>query len=112
MSLALLGNANLSSVRWVKSSQGSRRGTCGWITSFFFLYRKKPKGSDFDQPFFKRLGHDHLLFFPFRGRKPIFFTFARKWTKPSFHQMMIGTAKLLLIRIFIDSISFFHIPVF
>ena len=29
---------NLSSVRRVKSSQGSRRGTCGWITSFSFLF--------------------------------------------------------------------------
>ena len=38
MSRALLGDANLSSVRWAKSSQGSRRGTCGWITSFFIFY--------------------------------------------------------------------------
>src|SRR3989344_894606 len=28
--------SNLGSVRRVKSSQGSRRGTCGWITSIFF----------------------------------------------------------------------------
>jgi hypothetical protein len=38
MSLTLLGDANLSSVRWAKSSQGNRRGTCGWITSFYFLF--------------------------------------------------------------------------
>ncbi len=24
-------------MRWVKSSQGIRRGTCGWITSFIFF---------------------------------------------------------------------------
>src|SRR3989338_10424767 len=30
-----LRKPNLSSVRWAKSSQGSRSGTCGWITSFF-----------------------------------------------------------------------------
>ena len=30
--------SNLSSARRVKSSQGSRRGTCGWITSFFLFY--------------------------------------------------------------------------
>ena len=37
MSIGHLPNPNLSSVRWVKSSQGSRRGTCGWITSFFIF---------------------------------------------------------------------------
>src|SRR3989338_3562937 len=31
--------SNLSSARRVKSSQGSRRGTCGWITSFFSFLR-------------------------------------------------------------------------
>src|SRR3989344_3287809 len=30
-------NSNLKSVRGVKSSQGIRRGTCGWITSYFTL---------------------------------------------------------------------------
>ena len=28
-------------MRWVKSSQGSRRGTYGWITSFFLFTQKK-----------------------------------------------------------------------
>ena len=28
-------------MRWVKSSQGSRRGTCGWITSFIYLKGQK-----------------------------------------------------------------------
>ena len=41
MSRALLGKANLSSVRWAKSSQGSRRGTCGWITSFFYFIKRR-----------------------------------------------------------------------
>ena len=36
--LIFLGRLNLSSVRRVKSSQGSRRGTCGWITSFHFSF--------------------------------------------------------------------------
>jgi hypothetical protein len=36
--LAFLSKLNLSSVRRDKSSQGSRRGTCGWITSFFIFY--------------------------------------------------------------------------
>ena len=38
MRLSFLIKSNLSSVRRVKSSQGSRRGTCGWITSFYFFY--------------------------------------------------------------------------
>ncbi len=38
MSLSFLAAANLGSVRWAKSSQGNRRGTCGWITSFFIFY--------------------------------------------------------------------------
>ncbi len=34
-------SSNLGFARRVKSSQGSRRGTCGWITSFFsFSFRK------------------------------------------------------------------------
>ena len=41
MSLSLLAVANLGSVRWAKSSQGNRRGTCGWITSFFILFLKR-----------------------------------------------------------------------
>ena len=28
-------------MRWVKSSQGIRRGTYGWITSFYFISQKK-----------------------------------------------------------------------
>ncbi len=32
----ILAVAILRSVRGVKSSQGIRRGTCGWITSFFY----------------------------------------------------------------------------
>ena len=28
-------------MRWVKSSQGSRRGTCDWITSLFFFVRAR-----------------------------------------------------------------------
>ena len=35
--------ANLRSVRWAKSSQGIRRGTCGWITSYFFLFLTEKK---------------------------------------------------------------------
>ena len=38
MSRGLLVTSNLSSVRRVKSSQGIRRGTCGWITSFFYFF--------------------------------------------------------------------------
>ena len=37
VSLDPLVKSNLRSVRWVKSSQGIRRGTCGWITSFFIF---------------------------------------------------------------------------
>ena len=33
-----LNSSNQSSVRWVKSSQGTRRGTCGWITSYIFYF--------------------------------------------------------------------------
>ena len=40
VSFVFLDNANLNSVRWVKSSQGNRRGTCGWITSFYFSFLK------------------------------------------------------------------------
>src|SRR3989338_5653923 len=35
--------SNVSSVRWVKSSQGICRGTCGWITSFLFFIVEKSK---------------------------------------------------------------------
>ena len=40
--------SNLSFARRVKSSQGSRRGTCGWITSFIFLQdsRKNKAGQE------------------------------------------------------------------
>ena len=37
----LLDISNLGSVRRVKSSQGSCRGTCGSITSFFSFHKKK-----------------------------------------------------------------------
>lgn len=37
---------NPGSVRWVKSSQGIRRGTCGWITSFSFFFNKENQEND------------------------------------------------------------------
>jgi hypothetical protein len=38
----LLSVSNPGYARWDKSTQGIRRGTCGWITSFFkHLFRKQ-----------------------------------------------------------------------
>ena len=60
-------SSNLSSARRVKSSQGSRRGTCGWITSFFsFLLssesQKEEKTKNLQETVKRNL---HFFYFPF-----------------------------------------------
>ena len=62
--VVFLTTSNLSSVRWVKSSQGSRRGTCGWITSFFFFFNLLiKKRNNFFDTFVRRTFITWLTFF-------------------------------------------------
>ena len=51
-------SSNLGSARRVKSSQGSRRGTCGWITSFIYLKQVRRFAKIFDTYFFNFLNID------------------------------------------------------